>query len=196
MLGNHTTTQSTAFGCSPRCTMLECSKLCPWPRALLASWDTATKWPFSSTARGEAQSFLQGDHSPTQQSRTTTPGTCSTRGSEKVLSCAKGQDCTAVSHMGEGTSTPSARPDSLESGVSWQQWQNNTSISCFYKYPPKSFNSMIKLHIIWDTKPKLLKWNLNLSLKEKTLRFFLFILLKLNNNRTIRYFKETVISPY
>lgn len=90
--------------------------------------------------------------------------------------------------MGEGTSTSQQHQAHWKlTGVSCQQWQNDKSTGCFYKYLPKSFNGTIKLGIIWDTKMKFLKLNLNTSLKEKTLRkrflnYFPFP--KLNSNKS------------
>lgn len=178
--------------CSPSPMVL--TALLPTTSPPCHSWDGATKWPLNSSTRGEPQSLLQKGHSLPWHIRAELLCQGTIHVSEKVLPCARGLYSSLTKwDVGEGTSTSSARPGSLESGVSWRQWQNNKSTGCFYKYLPKSFNGMTKLGIIWDTKMKLLKLNLNTSLKEKTLQIN-FIFLKLNSNRTMGYFKESYFS--
>lgn len=83
--------------CSPSPAVL--TALLPPPSPPCHSWYRATKWPLNSSARGEPHSLLQRDHSLSNSEQNYhARNQYDPWGSEKVLSCVKGEDCTAESH--------------------------------------------------------------------------------------------------
>ena len=129
--------------CSPSPAVL--TALLPTPSPPCHSWDRAMKWPLNSSARGEPRSVSTPS---ANESRTTMPGISTTRGSEKVLSCVNGEDCTAVSHT-----TENGRRDQHSSSKTGPtgKWCFVTTTAKQQKHSlllPKSFNGMIQLGII------------------------------------------------